>query len=118
MDNGRIRMENYNGVLYCDAYMDDEFSIADLESMRAEIRTNYAPSADVILKKSGSYSVSAKAQAVLSRGIDEFRNFVYVVDWNIKRESAVYAAESYMKPYNARVAATKEEAYALLIEDF
>ena len=117
MDNGRIRMENYNGVLYCDAYMDDEFSLADLESMRAEVRENYSPSADIILKKSGSYSVSAKAQSVLSRGIEEFRNFVYVVDKEIKRESAKYAAEHYMSPYNTRVASTKEEAYALLQKD-
>ena len=114
MDTGRIKMENYKGILYCDAYMDDEFSLDDLESMRAEIRENYSPSTDIILKKSGSYSVSAEAQTILSKGIQEFQNFVYVADKKIKRESAEYASETYMMPYNARVASTKEEAYAML----
>ena len=117
MDTGRIKMENFKGVLYCDAYMNDEFTLSDLESMRAEIRKNYSPSTDVILKKSGSYSVSAEAQTELWKGIEEFRNFVYVADEYMKKESAEYAAESYMKPYNTRVASSKEEAYSMLSEN-
>ena len=117
MDTGRIKMENYKGILYCEAYMNDEFTVRDLESMRAEIRKNYSPSTHVILKKTGSYSVSAEAQMALSKGVEEFRNFVYVADERIKRESAEYAAENYMNPYNTRVASTKEEAYAMLHEN-
>jgi len=118
MDTGRIKMENLKGILYCDAYMNDEFTLNDLESMREEIRKNYAPSTDVILKKSGSYSVSAEAQAELMKGIEEFRNFVYVADVKVKRESAEFAATFYMKPYNTRVARTKEEAYTMLSEKY
>ena len=114
MDTGRIKMENYNGILYCEAYMDDEFMLSDLESMREEIRKNFAPSTDVILKKVGSYSVSVEAQMTLWKGIAEFQNFVYIADEPRKRESAEYAAENYMKIYNTRVASTKEEAYAML----
>ena len=114
MDNGRIKMEDYKGILYCDAYMNDEFTLADLESMRAEIRARYASATDIILKKSGSYSVSGEAQAALWSGVKEFRNFVYVAHEKIKRGSAEYAAASYMKPYNTRVADTLEEAYAML----
>ena len=117
MDTGRIKMENFKGVLYCDAYMNDEFMLSDLESMRAEIRENYSPATDVILKKSGSYSVSAEAQAVLWKGVEEFRNFVYVADEKVKIDSAEYAAANYMRPYNTRVARTKEEAYAMLSEN-
>ena len=118
MDTGRIKMENFNGILYCDAYMNDEFTLSDLESMRKEIRKNYAPSTNVILKKSGSYSVSAEAQAVLEKGIEEFRDFVYVADDKVKKESAEYAASIYMKPYNTRVASTKEEAYTMLRSNY
>ncbi|WP_455221148.1 hypothetical protein [Kaarinaea lacus] len=114
MDTGRIRMENYNGILYCEAYMDDEFLLSDLESMREEIRKNYAPSTDVILKKVGSYSVSVEAQMTLWKGIKEFRNFVYVANEPRKRESAEYAADNYMRAYNTRVASSKQEAYAML----
>jgi len=117
MDTGRIKMENFKGILYCEAYMNDEFTLCDLESMREEIRKNYSPSTDVILKKTGSYSVTAEAQVVLWKGIDEFRNFVYVADDIMKKESAEYAAENYMQPYNTRVASTKEEAYAMLQEN-
>ena len=111
-------MENYNGVLYCDAYMEDEFSIDDLESMRKEIRMNYSSRSDVILKKVGAYSVSPEAQTTLWKGVEEFRNFVYVADNVIKKNSAEYAANHYMKLYNTRVAATKEEAYEMLSEKF
>jgi hypothetical protein len=114
MDTGRIRMTNYNGVLYCEAYMHDEFLLSDLESMRAMIRANFSPAADVILKKCASYSVPIDTQLVLQRGIAEFRNFVYVADDETKRASAEYAATSYMRRYNTRVAGTREEAYAML----
>ncbi|KPJ95419.1 MAG: hypothetical protein AMJ53_02815 [Gammaproteobacteria bacterium SG8_11] len=117
MDTGRIKMENFHGILYCEAYMNDEFTLSDLESMRAEIRKNYSPCTDVILKKTGSYSVSVEAQVALWKGVEEFRNFVYVANEPMKRESAEYAAENYMKPYNTRVATTKEEAFALLYEN-
>lgn len=114
MDTGRIKMENYRGILYCEAYMGDEFSLGDLESMREMIRKELPPSADVILKKAASYSVSAEAQKELTRGVEEFRNFVYVVDDNRKKESAEYAAVSYMALYNTRVANSRDEAYAML----
>jgi hypothetical protein len=117
MGTGRIKMENFKGVLYCEAYMDDEFTIRDLESMREEIRKHYSSCTDVILKKVGSYSVSTETQVALWKGIKEFRNFVYVADELVKIESAQYAAENYMKPYNTRVARTKEEAYAMLHEN-
>jgi uncharacterized protein (DUF1330 family) len=107
-------MENFRGILYCEAYMEDEFTLGDLESMREEIRKNYTVPTDVILKKVGSYSVSVDAQLTLWKGIAEFRNFVYVAAEPTKRESALYAAHNYMKAYNTRVASTKEEAYALL----
>ena len=110
-------MENYNGVLYCESYMEDEFSLDDLESMRQEIRKNYSSKVDVILKKVGGYSVSTDAQTTLWKGVNEFRNFVYVVDNVLKMNSAKYAADHYMKLYNTRVAATKEEAYELLSEN-
>lgn len=114
MDTGRIKMENYKGVLYCEAYMEDEFTLSDLESMRAEIRKNFGPSTDVILKKAESYSVSAEAQIALLKGVPEFKNFIYVADKPLRRESAEYAAQNYMKAYNTRVASTREEAYELL----
>lgn len=117
MDTGRIKMENYHGVLYCDAYMEDEFSLDDLAAMRAEIHKNFNSHSDVILKKVGSYSVSVDAQTTLWKGIPEFRNFVYVVDNDWKRESAEFASMTYMQPYNTRVASTREEALAMLGRD-
>ena len=114
MDTGRIKMENYNGVLYCEAYMEDEFSLDDLAAMRAEIHKHHNSHSDVILKKVGTYSVSVDAQTTLWKGIPEFRNFVYVVDNDWKRESAEYAAMTYMQKYNTRVADSKEDAFAML----
>lgn len=115
-DTGRIKMESYNGILYCDAYMKDDFSLDDLNSMRDEIRENYASNTDVILKKSASYSVSVEAQMTLFDNIPEFRHFVYVVDNEARKGSAEYAAVTYMMPYKTQVVETKEAAYAALVE--
>ena len=115
IDNGRIRMENYKGILYCEAYMDDEFTVEDVQFMADEIRKNYGGRTDIILKKVGAYSVSTEAQIRLTTGIEEFRNFVYVADSQIKKDSAKYAASSYMSTYNAKVCDSKEEAYAILM---
>ena len=117
MDTERIKLENYNGVLYCDACMDDEFSMGDLEAIRDEIRKNFSSSADVICKESGCFSVAADVQRTLRDGIDEFMNVVYIADNESKRNNAKYAAETYMVKYNTRVAGTKEAAYAMLTDN-
>ncbi len=114
MDSDRLKLENYNGVLYCDVRMNDEFSLSDLEDIRNEIHHNFSSSTDVICNESGSYSVAGDVQKILWKGIDEFLNVVYVVDNESKRSSAKYAAETYMKKYNARLAVTKEAAFAML----
>ena len=116
MNTERIKLENYNGVLYCDVCMNDEFSMDDLEVIRDEIRNNFSSSADVICKRSGSYSVAIEVQTLLFKGIKEFLNVVYVADNDFKRRSSVYASETYMRKYNARVVGTKEAAYAMLTD--
>ena len=114
MDSGRIKLEEFNGVLFCDAYMNDEFSLGDLETIRDEIRRNFSSSTDLICRESGSFSVAGDVQKTLCKGIDEFLNVVYVAENDAKRNAARYAAETYMQKYNIRIADSKEAAYALL----
>jgi len=118
VDNGRIKMENYNGILCCDVYINDELSLNDLEAIREEIRRNYAQCADIICVSTGSFSISADVQMAALQGINEFRNVVYVVNGKTKRDSAEFAAATFMKSYNARIVASKEEAHQLLMQQF
>lgn len=113
--NPRIKMQPYRDALLCDAHIDDELSLEDLQAIRDEIRLRYSPPMDVIFIRSSSYSVSAEVQSILSSHIEEFRNFVYVVDTPRKRTSAEFAAGSYMQPYNTQIAGSVEEAYFLLL---
>jgi hypothetical protein len=113
-DNSRISMRDYNGVLYCEAYMADEFRVGDVQSMIEVIKSHYSGNCDIILKKVGNYSVSVEAQIFLSKGVREFGSFIYVVDSEIKRESAEYASQTYMKSYNAAIATSIEQAYQKL----
>jgi len=115
-DTGRIIMEPYKGILYCDAYMSDDFSLDDLNAILDEIRENYAANTDLILRKSGTYSVSVDVQMKLFGVVPEFRNIAYVVDNEVKKASAAYAAETYMQSYKICIAASKEEAYAALAD--
>lgn len=117
MDNGRLKLENFNGVLYCEAYLDTEYTIADIRTMIDEIKKNFTPPVDVILNKTGSYSLASNAQRLLARNIKEFRNFVYVVDTDAKQASAEFAVANYMKSYNTRIARNKKEAFAILISN-
>jgi len=94
--------------------MEDEFNLEDLAAMRAEIHKHFDSHVDVILKKVGTYSVSVDAQTTLWKGIPEFRHFVYVVDNEWKRDSAEYASKTYMRPYNTRVADSREKAFKIL----
>jgi len=114
MDNGRIRLKNDNGILQCDVYMEDEFSLNDLSVIREEIRKNSPPCADLICVSSGSYSISLEVQQAALDGIDEFRNIVYVVDGKTKRDSAEFAASTFMKAYNVQIASSIQEARELL----
>jgi hypothetical protein len=113
-DTGRIRMESYKGIMYCESYMNDEVTIADLQSMIDEINENYNGHSDVILKKAGSYSVSLDAQVMLHNKVKAFRNFVYVADTIQKENISKFSAQSFMANYNTKVASTKEEAYEIL----
>lgn len=76
--------------------MEDEFTIEDLQVIQEIIIKYFGGLADIILNKINNYSVSAQAQIQLSRGVKEFRNFVHVVDTKIKKESAIFAANTYM----------------------
>jgi hypothetical protein len=114
MDTGRLKFENYNGILYIDAYLNGEFNLNDLKDILNEIRENYSPATDVILKRSGSYSVAANVQTTARSGVKEIRNLVYVVEDEKKRKYAEFASTSYMKPYNAQIASSVEEAFSLL----
>ena len=116
MDADRIKLEDYKGILYVEVCMDDEFTMNDLNVVREEIRQHYSSSANLICKESGSYLVAGDVQKILWNGIDEFHNVVYVVDSESKRSAARYASETYMRKYNAQLAATKESAFAMLSE--
>ena len=116
MDNGRIRIENYKGVVYCEWYLDTEYTAEDGQSMIDEIQKNFTPPANIILKKAGSYSFNVDGQLMLMNKVEEFGNFIYVVDNATKRASAEYAVSTYMKQYNSRVAVSKEEAYMMLMD--
>lgn len=114
MDNGRLRIENYKGVVYCEWYRDNEYTSEDVKSMIDEINKNFTPPVDIILKKEGSYNLDFDGQRLLTNKVEEFRNFIYVVDNDIKQKSAEYAVSTYMKQYNTRIATNKEEAYLML----
>lgn len=116
MDNGRLRIENYKGVVYCEWYLDTEYTAEDVKSMIDEIQKNFTPPVDIILKKAGSYSFDVNGQLMLKNKVEEFRNFIYVVDNVTKRASAKYAISTYMKQYNSRIAVSKEEAYMMLMD--
>ena len=116
MVSQRIKFENYNGVLFFDICLDDEFSLYDLETIRSEIRKNYSSSTNIICRESGCFYMAADVQKILWKGIDEFKNVVYIANSESKRNSARYAAETYMSKYNTDVAGTKEAAYTLLSE--
>jgi len=113
-DTGRLIFEDYKGLLYCEAYMDDEFTVADLEVLRAEIQNHYDGHTDMILYKSGTYSVAMETQRILLQKVPEIRHFAYVVDNKVKWASAEFAASSYMQSYHTQIAGSKEEAYELL----
>ncbi len=115
MDNGRLKIESYKGIVYCEAYLDIEYTADDVQSIIDEAKNFFSLPVDVILKKAGSYSLSTEAQVMLMKHVDEFRHFVYVVDDKIKKGSAEYAITTYMKSYNTRIATTKEEAYEMLV---
>lgn len=114
MDNGRLKIENYKGVAYCEPYLDTEYGEDDLQSILDELNRSFVQPVDMILKKGASYSLSAKAQARLELGVSEIRNFVYLVDNRQKYAVAEYSASTYMKSYNTRIAQSLEEAFDML----
>lgn len=114
MDNGRLNITNYLGVVLCDAYLDDEWTVEDVHALVNEIHDNFAPQVDIIIRKTGSYSITNEAQALLETNLPELNRVVYVVDTPTKRSSVEYAKKSYMRTYNIEVASTLEEALKII----
>lgn len=113
-DTGRLKFNNYNGLLYVDAYLNGEFTINDLEDILREIRKNYSPPTDVIFEKSGSYSVASEVQTTMHKGIQELGNLVYVVLDEKKKKFAEFASSTFMSPYKPQIASSVEHAYTML----
>ncbi len=114
MDNGRLKINDHDGIVFCDAYLDDEWTVEDVHALVDEIRNSFSPPVDVILRRTGSYSIASEAQALLATNLPEFKRIIYVVDTPTKRASVAFAIKSYMKSYDVEIADSLEEAVGIL----
>ncbi len=115
MDNGRIRIENYKDALLCDVYLDGELVKDDILWAIEEIGKSYDFPVDIIVKRTGSYSLSMDMQEMLMNGIEELLGSIALVT-NDKRKKKVanYERAIFLKAYKCGVFNTVDEAYRFL----
>ncbi len=84
MVSERIKLENYNGVLYCDALMDDEFSMGDLNIIRDERKHNEVYGDDIFMK------IAAYETSEHRANISDLLDRIFRTEKKLTREIAVY----------------------------
>ena len=62
MDNGKIRMQQYNKAMIIEAYACDDITNTDIDWVLETLHICYPPPFLVILVKSGNYTLSEQAK--------------------------------------------------------
>ena len=69
---------------------------------------------DIIIKRTGSYSVSTEMQELLMDGIQEVGRIAQVADENMKKDVANYEKNFFLRKYKCEVFDTVHDAYVFL----
>ena len=114
MDNGKIRMQQFNKAMIVEAYSSDEVTKADIDWVLETLHICYPPPFLVILIKSGSYHLSSEAKMRL---LDDERisKVAYVSRKLGNTHYAVKASSTYLQNKEVFICDSIESAYKALI---
>ena len=110
MDNGKIRMQQYNQAMIVEVYSSDEITMADIDWVIETLRICSAPPFDVILVKSGSYFLSDAAKTRLLDD-EHISKVAYVVRKLLSTQYAVRASKTYLRGKQVYICDSIQSAY-------
>ena|GEM_PF-4411441 len=110
MDNGKIRMQQFNKAMIVEVYSSDEITMADIDWVIETLRICSAPPFRVILVKSGSYYLSDAAKMRLLDD-EHISGVAYVVRKLLSTQYAVRAGNTYLKKKKVFICDSIQSAY-------
>ncbi|NOR51945.1 MAG: hypothetical protein GQ470_04940 [Gammaproteobacteria bacterium] len=100
MDNGKIRIEIRDGIPIIDIYHDGELQLDDVvwinHTLHNEIEPPLQIPANIIVDRSGSYSLSADAYVNMGMLMKDANRVAYVIHTPAQRVLVELAANSYL----------------------
>ncbi len=113
MDNGKIRMQQFNKAMIIEAYASEEVTLTDINWVLENLRICYAPPFLIIVVKSGSYELSPAAKMRLLED-DDILKVAYVAQRLHNTQYAVNASNSYFQNKKVFICDSIESAYMAL----
>jgi len=115
MDNGKVRMQQYNTAMIVNAYSSDKITLADIEWVLDSMRMIFTPPLLIILIKSGNYWLTKKAQMRLFEIDDEHIKVAYVSQKSHDTRHAVNAIDTYLQNKEVFICDSIDSAYQALV---
>jgi hypothetical protein len=116
MDNGNVRMQQYNKAMIVEAYSRDKITSADIEWVLESLHSKFKPPFSIIFIKSGNYWLTKNAQLRLYLD-NELLKVAYVVKKRESKHHALNASETYLQNKEVFICDSIDSAYQALIGD-
>lgn len=99
-DSGKIRIHLKDGIPIIEVYHNGELSLADIAWIRNALLNEVSPPlqlpTDIIIDRSGSYSLSAEAYINMQQLMEEAKRVAYVTHAPSQEALVKLAADSYL----------------------
>ncbi len=114
MDNGKIRMQQYNKAMIIEGYTSDVVTSKDIDWVIETLHICYPPPFLVILVKSGNYSLSVDAQNRLMDERNGISKVAYVSKKMQNTRYAIKASKTYLIDREVFICDSIDSAYRAL----
>ncbi len=116
MDNGKIRLWQYNRTEILEAYSSDEITLDDIDWVLESLHKKSAPPFLIILVRTGNYRLSIEAKSRLLNEDRDLFKIAYVVKELQNMCHAVGASYSYLDKKDVFICDSIESAYMALTQ--
>ena len=114
MDNGKIRMQQFNKAMIIEGYSSDEITSSDIDWVIETLRICYPPPFHVIIVRSGQYNLSDGARMRLMDENNGIAKVAYVAKRRQNTRYALMASKTYLKNKEVFICDSIDAAYKAL----
>jgi hypothetical protein len=115
MDNGKIRLQQLDRALICEAYTSGELTLDDIEWVFNKLKKNFSPPYLLIIVRKGNYTLSSQAKLRIFIEKHKDLKVAYIVRRPMNLFHANNAKDTYLKGKQVFFCDGIKSAYKVLV---